>query len=35
VTYLVLPVSVKPLLPSTVLLGVAVCIAAVTFKKYL
>ena len=38
VTYLALPVSVHPLLillPSAVLLGVAVCIAAATFKKYL
>ena len=38
VTYLTLPVSVNPLLillPSAVLLGVAVCIAAATFKKYL
>jgi len=35
VTYLALPVSVNPLLPSAVLLGVAVCIAAATFKKYL
>lgn len=37
-TYLVLPVSVNPLLillPSAALLGVAVCIAAATFKKYL
>jgi len=38
VTYLALPVSVNPLLillPSAALLGVAVCIAAATFKKYL
>jgi integrating conjugative element membrane protein (TIGR03747 family) len=38
VTYLALPVSVHPLLillPSAALLGVAVCIAAATFKKYL
>ncbi len=38
VTYLALPVRVNPLLillPSAVLLGVAVCIAATTFKKYL
>lgn len=38
VIYLALPVSVSPLLillPSAVLLGVAVCIAAATFKKYL
>ncbi|MCK9987907.1 MAG: hypothetical protein AzoDbin1_04379 [Azoarcus sp.] len=38
VTYLALPVSVNPLmivLPSAVLVGVAVCIAAATFKKYL
>jgi integrating conjugative element membrane protein (TIGR03747 family) len=37
-TYLVLPVSVNPLLillPGAALLGVAVCIAAATFKKYL
>ncbi|WP_305826101.1 TIGR03747 family integrating conjugative element membrane protein [Pseudomonas aeruginosa] len=37
-TYLVLPVSVNPLLillPCAALLGVAVCIAAATFKKYL
>ena len=36
--YLALPVSVNPLLillPSAALLGVAVCIAAATFKKYL
>ena len=38
VTYLALPVSVNPLLillPSAALLGVAVCIAAATFKKCL
>ena len=38
VTYLALPVSVNPLLillPGAALLGVAVCIAAATFKKYL
>lgn len=38
VTYLALPVSVNPLLillPSAVLLGVAACITAATFKKYL
>lgn len=38
VTYLALPISVHPLLillPSAVLLGVAVCIASATFKKYL
>ena len=38
VTYLALPVSVHPLLillPSAVMLGVAVCIVAATFKKYL
>ena len=38
VTYLALPVSVHPLLillPSAALLGVAVCIASATFKKYL
>ena len=35
VTYLALPVIMNPLLPSTVLLGVAMCIAAATFKKYL
>ena len=38
VVYLALPVSVHPLLillPSAALLGVAVCIAAATFKKYL
>ncbi|ATE58738.1 TIGR03747 family integrating conjugative element membrane protein [Thauera sinica] len=38
ITYLMLPVSVHPmliLLPSAVLLGVTVCIAAATFKKYL
>ncbi|EPN9802955.1 TIGR03747 family integrating conjugative element membrane protein [Pseudomonas aeruginosa] len=38
VTYLALPVSVHPLLillPSAGLLGVAVCIASATFKKYL
>ena len=38
VTYLALPVSVHPLLillPSAVLLGAAVDIAAGTFKKYL
>ena len=37
VTYLALPVSVNLLilLPSAALLGVAVCIAAATFKKYL
>ena len=38
VTYLALPVSVNPLLillPSAALLGVAVCIAAAAFKKYL
>lgn len=38
VTYLALPVSVNPLLillPSAALLGVAVCIVAATFKKYL
>jgi integrating conjugative element membrane protein (TIGR03747 family) len=38
VIYLALPVSVHPLLillPSAALLGVAVCIAAATFKKYL
>jgi len=37
-TYLALPVSVHPLLillPSAALLGVAVCIASATFKKYL
>jgi integrating conjugative element membrane protein (TIGR03747 family) len=38
VTYLALPISVHPLLillPSAALLGVAVCIASATFKKYL
>jgi integrating conjugative element membrane protein (TIGR03747 family) len=38
VAYLALPISVDPLLillPSVVLLGLAVCIAAATFKKYL
>ena len=38
VTYLALPVSVHPLLillPSAALLGIAVCIASATFKKYL
>lgn len=38
VTYLALPVSVHPLLillPSAAMFGVAVCIAAATFKKYL
>ncbi|UQP97350.1 TIGR03747 family integrating conjugative element membrane protein [Xanthomonas arboricola pv. juglandis] len=38
VSYLAMPVSVNPLLillPSAALLGVAVCIAAATFKKYL
>jgi integrating conjugative element membrane protein (TIGR03747 family) len=38
VIYLALPVSVTPLfilLPGAVLLGIAVCIAAATFKKYL
>jgi integrating conjugative element membrane protein (TIGR03747 family) len=38
VLYLALPVSVPPLfllLPGAALLGVAVCIAAATFKKYL
>jgi integrating conjugative element membrane protein (TIGR03747 family) len=38
VTYLALPVSVNPLLillPGAALLGLAVCIAAATFKKYL
>ncbi|MEN1398764.1 TIGR03747 family integrating conjugative element membrane protein [Pseudomonas aeruginosa] len=38
VTYLALPMSVHPLLillPSATLLGVAVCIASATFKKYL
>lgn len=38
VTYLALPVSVNPLLillPSAALFGMAVCIAAATFKKYL
>jgi integrating conjugative element membrane protein (TIGR03747 family) len=38
VTYLALPFSVNPLfilLPGAVLLGVAVCVAAATFKKYL
>ncbi|TVO63306.1 TIGR03747 family integrating conjugative element membrane protein [Denitromonas ohlonensis] len=38
VTYLALPVSVSPLLillPSAVIIGIAVCIAAATFKKYL
>ena len=38
VIYLALPVSVNPLLillPSAALHGVAVCIAAATFKKYL
>lgn len=38
VIYLALPVSLHPLLillPSAALLGVAVCIAAATFKKYL
>ena len=38
VIYLALPVSVTPLwilLPGAALLGVAVCIAAATFKKYL
>jgi integrating conjugative element membrane protein (TIGR03747 family) len=38
VTYLALPVSVRPLLillPSAALLGIAVDIAAATFKKYI
>jgi integrating conjugative element membrane protein (TIGR03747 family) len=38
VIYLALPVSVAPLvilLPGAVLLGVAVCISAATFKKYI
>ena len=38
VTYLALPISVHPLLillPSAAQLGVAVCIASATFKKYL
>lgn len=38
IIYLALPVSVHPLLillPSAILLGIAVCIAASTFKKYL
>ncbi len=38
VIYLALPVSVHPLLillPSASMLGVAVCISAATFKKYL
>jgi hypothetical protein len=29
------PVSVPPLLPGAALLGVAVCVSAATFKKYL